>query len=432
MRLLFVSEAVTLAHVARPVALAEILHGEDNFVTLATDPRYAAVVGPRKFDVRPLRSMSAERFRRAVSRVTPIFDEDVLSAYVADELRLFDDLAPDVVIGDFRASLSISARVAGVPYVNLTNAYFSPYARVPYVVPEVDLVRLIGVSAAQVVYDGLRRAFYALHCLPLNRVRRRYGLSALPLDVRYGLCDGDFTCYADLPAVIPTAPLPPTHRFIGPVPWSPPVEVPAFWDEVLEKARTLPVIYATMGSSGPPAALGKLLHALATLPVIVVAATANATVNAGPPNAYLTDYLPGEVACELADVVICNGGSPATYQALAAGKPAIGLATNMDQFLNMAAVERAGCGVLIRSLHFSPDQLRCTVEQALFDSRMRARAAEMKGLIAATEPAAQLAQLLRAMARAAVRRPRRGPTDPRLAGTVPGRSGKIRVDAPTE
>ena len=40
--------------------------------------------------------------------------------------RLFQ---PDLVIGDFRLSLSVSARVAGVPYIAIANSWWSPFGR---------------------------------------------------------------------------------------------------------------------------------------------------------------------------------------------------------------------------------------------------------------------------------------------------------------
>jgi UDP:flavonoid glycosyltransferase YjiC (YdhE family) len=48
-------------------------------------------------------------------------------------------------------------------------------------------------------------------------------------------------------------------------------------------------------------------------------------------------------------LVICNGGSPSTQQALINGAPVLGLPSNLDQYLNMGYVQRAGLGVLCRA-----------------------------------------------------------------------------------
>ena len=47
---------------------------------------------------------------------------------MADDLELIRRIEPDVVVGDFRLSLAVSAPMAGVPYIALANAYWSPFA----------------------------------------------------------------------------------------------------------------------------------------------------------------------------------------------------------------------------------------------------------------------------------------------------------------
>ena len=109
-RILFLAEAVTLAHVARPVALAKSLDASDWEIRLATDSRYAGAIGTLPFPVEPLWTIPPERFRNALERGSPIYDAASLDRYVEEELRLIDGFGPDVVVGDFRVSLAISAR----------------------------------------------------------------------------------------------------------------------------------------------------------------------------------------------------------------------------------------------------------------------------------------------------------------------------------
>ena len=390
-RVLFVAEAVTLAHVVRLVTLAESLDSSQWDVHLATDPRYGGIIGTLPFPVHSVQSMPSEQFVRAISRGTPIFPESTLAGYVEDDLRLIGRLEPDAIIGDFRISLGVSARVAGIPFVNLTNAYWSPYAKIRHVVPEIELVRWFGASVGQALFDVLRPLGHVLHILPVNRVRRKYGLPPLASDFRAALTDGDFVCYADIPEVVPTtSAIPDNHRFIGPVPWSARVPLPEWWQDVVLRAAAQPAVYVTLGSSGPPAALQTVLEALESLPLTVIAATAGYTCKLRRPgNVYLADYLPGDTVANLTRAVVCNGGSPACYQALAAGKPVVGLATNMDQFLNMAAVEDAGCGRLLRSASCTVESVRAAVREAMEDSHLQARAIEIMKRIA-QYPAARM------------------------------------------
>jgi UDP:flavonoid glycosyltransferase YjiC (YdhE family) len=394
-KVLFVAEAVTLAHVVRPVTLARSLHEQGWDVTLATDPRYERIVGPLPFKVESIHTMPPQRFHDAITHGSPIFDFPTLDRYVADELALLDRLRPHLVVGDFRISLAVSARLARIPYVNVTNAYWSPLAKIRHVVPEFAWVRRLGLPAAQWAFSAFERIGYALHAVPVNRVRRKYGLPAIGSDFRDALMDGDVTCFADLPEIIPTAPLPPNQCFIGPVPWSPPGPPPPWWEQVRQRDAGRPLVYVTLGSSGPAGVLQNVLDGLAGLPVDVIASTAGrAEALRVPPNARVADLLPGDLACAAADLVICNGGSPSTYQALAHGKPVIGIATNMDQFLNMAAVEDAGCGRLLRSRLATANTVKRAVATASEGKSLAAKARRHSSALtvcAATEALAKIA-----------------------------------------
>jgi UDP:flavonoid glycosyltransferase YjiC (YdhE family) len=395
-RILFLAEAVTLAHVARPVALAKTLDPSEWDVLLATDPRYARAIGALPFPIEPVWTIPPERFRKALERGSPIYDAASLDRYVGEELRLINSFGADVVVGDFRVSLAISARKANVPYVNLTNAYWSPYAKIRQVVPEITLARILPLGLAQPVFDLFRGAAYAVHALPVNKIRRKYGLEPLPLDFRWAIVESDAALYTDIPEVIPTQPLPPTHRFVGPIPWSPPVPLPDWWPAVEAAAATQPVVYVNLGSSGVAGGLGRMLMALQTLPVTVVAATAGRKETLPTTrNSHVAEYLPGDACVRLASVVICNGGSPATYQALAAGKPVIGLAANTDQFLNMAAVHDAGLGILLRAYRTTEDAMREAASRAIGDNGLSRRAKAAQDTIARYDPASELRTALK-------------------------------------
>jgi hypothetical protein len=65
---------------------------------------------------------------------------------------------------------------------------------------------------------------------------------------------------------------------------------------------------------------------------------------------HAADFVPYAAACAASSLVICNGGAPATYAALAAGKPVLALAGNVDQLANMQVVTRTGAGMNWRAV----------------------------------------------------------------------------------
>jgi UDP:flavonoid glycosyltransferase YjiC (YdhE family) len=379
-RILFVAEAVTLAHVARPVALARGLDPACYDVVLAADPRYRAVLGDLAIPLRTIQSIPSQRFLDALARGRPLYDAATLRGYVREDLELIAETSPELIVGDFRLSLAVSARVAGVPYLAIANVYWSPYARLRFPMPELPMTKWLGTALAQRVFDIVRPCAFAVHTLPLNRVRREFGLPSLGFDLRRVYTEADRTLYADVPDFVPMAALPAHHHFLGPIPWSPAVAPPAWWDDL---PRDAPVIYVTLGSSGRSSLLPGVLEALADLPVTVVAATAG-RVDLGtvPGNARVAAFLPGAEAAARSRLVVCNGGSPTTQQALAAGTPVLGLVSNMDQHLNMGAVASHGAGELLRAESATVSSLRATVDRMLGATRYSETAARMAGSFA--------------------------------------------------
>jgi UDP:flavonoid glycosyltransferase YjiC (YdhE family) len=362
-RVLFVAEAVTLAHVARPVALARGLDPARFDAVLAVDPRDRALWKGLTIPSWPIRSIPSEQFRDALARGRPPYDVETLRAYVRDDLEVIKATAPDVVVGDFRLSLAISTRVTNTPYLAITNAYWSPYGRQRFPMPELHFARRLGIPIARRLFRVARPFAFAYHTLPLNRVRREYGLPSLGFDLRRIYTEADHTFYADVPEMVPTFGRPDNHHYLGPILWSPAVELPPWWQDV---PRDRPVVYVTLGSSGRSELLSSVLDALADLHVSVLAATLGRShPHQIPGKVWVADVLPGERAAARASLVICNGGSPTTHQALAASTPVLGLAGNMDQHLNMEAVQRLGAGILLRSESADPGAIRAAVTQLL-------------------------------------------------------------------
>lgn len=360
---LLVAEAVTLAHFARIVTLAKALDPDLYEVVVASDPRYAGLEAPLDCAFHPIRSIPSAEFEQSLARGKPLYSVETLTRYVEEDLALLDRIKPDLVVGDFRLSLAVSAPLRHIPYAAVVNAYWSPYADTAYPVPDLPMTRILGVTLGQKLFDLARPVAFALHARPLNRVRRKFGLPPLGSDLRNAYTWGDYTLYADIPEVVPTRDLPPNHRYLGPVLWSTKTPLPEWWNSLPEDR---PVVFLTLGSSGRADLLPLVLGALSRLPVSVVVATAGKIALAAvPANAYVADYLPVDVASRRAQLVICNGGSLTTYQALASGVPVIGICFNMDQLLNMQALESLGAGILLRAARTSAEDIFRTTNTIL-------------------------------------------------------------------
>lgn len=360
---LFVAEAVTLAHYGRIATLARALPSSEYRVIVAAHPRFRTLDEIAGVEFEPVWSISSDRFSRALARGAPLYDAETLTRYVEDDLALIDRVKPDLVVGDFRLSLAVSAPLRGVPYASIVNAYWSPYADIAYPVPELPFTRLTGLKAAQTLFNLVRPLAFARHASPLNHVRQNYGLAPLGSDLRETYAWADYTLYADIPELIGVKHLPGNHRFLGAVLWSAQRPLPEWWDELPEDR---PTVFLTLGSSGRADLLPEIVKVLADFPVNTMVATAgNAQLRQLPFNVWAADFLPADAATARSALILCNGGSLTTYQALAAGIPAVGVCSNMDQLLNMKAVEARGAGMLLRAGRAGVNDIRAAVRAIL-------------------------------------------------------------------
>lgn len=379
-RILFIADAVALSHPARLLEIAQQLDPETYEIHFAVDPRYAAVLGPLPFPTHPVESIPSDQFDRAVTRGGVFFTEKVIEKYVRQERALFVKIRPNAVVGEFRPSLGISARLAGIPYINVLNAYYNPAAQIRHILPEYSFFEWVPRKFAQKLFDLFRSWGYARHGRPVNAVRKRHGLAPLKGDLRHVLADGDWTLFPDLEQLFSKSPYSKNQRYMAPISWAPKVPLPSWWDSL---PSDRPVVYANLGSSGKHGILQKVLDALSILPITVIAATAGRQPDlVVPANAFITDFLPGQDAVKRSALVITNGGNMSGYQALAEGKPILGLASNVDQFLNMAVLEDAGVGKLLRASSFSKEALRSAVNSLINDKIVKEKTRIMNTRIA--------------------------------------------------
>lgn len=392
-RILLVAEAVTLAHVARTITLAKALDPAAYEVHVACAPRFLKLFPSFPFELHDIATMPTASFLGALTRVRPIWDQKTLSAYVQDELALIDRIDPELVVGDLRISLAVSTRVARRPLMTVVNAYWSPYADSRFSIPDVHLVRWLGAGLCDAGYRWTRPLAFALHAAPLNRVCKRYGVAPVSHDLRRVFTFGDYTLYPDVPELVPTRGLPSTHRYLGPVLWSPEALMPAWWGDVPDDR---PQVYVTLGSSGQASLLKTVLQALQQLPVTAIAATAGRVeLQEQADRVFLADYLPGDVAAARASLVICNGGSPTTYQALAEGTPVLGLASNTDQFLNMDAVQRFGAGRGVRAMTSSVATIRRFADEMIQQHSYRDAAERLRRVFSSHDAAQRFREVVR-------------------------------------
>ncbi len=378
-RVLFVAENVTLAQCVRLVTLARALESDEHEVHFACSEFSELVFSGTRFVQHRIASLSPEAATRALEAGQRLYEKADLLKYIDAERRLIDAVRPDLVIGDFRLSLSTSAELQGVPSAVLINAYWSPFARrSSFPVPDHPIIGWLGEAMTEKYFPKAIPHVFRHFASPINAARARHGLAPVGslLEV---LTHGDYTLHPDDPWLTPVDGAPSRHRFLGHVPWQPDAAfVTADGDSSdpwggLDPAR--PRIYVTLGSSGALRLLPRVIEALASLPVAAVISTAGRMeVGALPSHLKARAFVRGADAARDAALVISNGGSTTGYQALSQGTPLLGLPSNFDQYLAMEAIERVGAGISVRARQATTESIRAAVTRALEDATLRSGA----------------------------------------------------------
>lgn len=374
LKVLFFGEGATLAHVVRPLMLAKELDATEFDVTLCRPEAFSKLTAGSPFPVLELNCQDAKIFAKKLASGSPLYDFPTLCDYVDADLCLIDAVKPDVIVGDFRLSLSVSARLRSVPYIAICDAYWSPERPLNPPLPVLEHTRHAPIPVAEFIFRHVAPFAFRLHAWPLERLRKKFGLPSLSYDLRNCYTDADLRLFANFPALFPDVTPNEYADFIGPIAWSP--DFPGKLDFLSEHG---PLTYVTMGSSGDPQVISKIIPILEELGSRVMIATAGKTISLASKRrtTQIFDYLPGSIVCQHAGLVICNGGSPTTNQALTCGVPVLGIAQNMDQFLNMEAIVAFGAGKLIRADRAESSHLKDAIESLIFDTTFRNRAQEL-------------------------------------------------------
>lgn len=389
MRIMIFSEVVTLAHFLRPLALAKKLKENGHEIFFVTsNSQYALADQLDGLEHVFLESpVTPEVFKNAIESGGHPYTEEILSNYLKEEVKLISSFLPDLLIGDMRLSLHVTAHVLKLPFVNISNSFWDRSAQVsshfqPFFLPFMPTFKLRNNQVTRVVFFLLKQIIFNRLAQSFNRFAKKNGATA------YGnyndvLTKGTYTLYCDCEGLVKLSHKDPKKRVIGALLYETESPLP---QEL--KIRSLKKrIFLSMGSSGPQELLGEMLEVLKNFNVeVLVSSTREIKKKDLGPNIRIYKFLPYSKVTNYVDLVICNGGTPGVYSALSNGVPVLMIPLNFDQLIFSHLMTQFSVGSIIRSDEFSKNRFSKEIKKILSSDGLNQAAKEFKNKLNSTDP----------------------------------------------
>ena len=350
-----------LAHTGRLIMLAKELRMCGFKVYFGAGSDAAGVLEHENIDYIPIREFSKSVYEKKLKRNNLfVYSRRIIEDFVRDELSLYHKIKPDLVVYDFRYTARISAEIAGIKTVSITNANMTPYydfSKVKFplntlffkFLPD-RILHLINREYGQQFLKQISPMLFQ-SILIVEMIRMSPSLLKLGYKIRkdpYQLLLGDLTLVTDIAEFRPVKPMPSNIKMIGPIFWDGGNKIPKWGKKLAARSN---IVYITAGGTGDKKIFRKIIGYFKNSEYTVVATTGNTmkpeALKITYKNLFVTDYLPGDFILPKAKIIIFPGGNATCYQALSFGVPQILTPLHIDQEDNANQLERLGCGVVI-------------------------------------------------------------------------------------
>lgn len=360
MKVLIQPYTQVLSHTIRALLVAKELRSRGHTVVFGAGSAKTTFINNEGFNILPMYEPDSEIIWDNIRNGKMKFvAKEELDHMIEDDLRLYNEVRPDLVLSDFRFTAQISTHLAGIRHAAIVNASSTEYRSLPFIplfewLPNWlikrdtiiwELIDILNLKLEITVFDNVMNYF--------KQLSKKYRLNKT-VTATNCLVGKDITLLADIPEYFPTKNLPNNYYYIGPLTWKNDIPVPTWWPPA---HNGNPLIYITMGTTG----IGDFFNSTFDLSmksdfVVIMTTGGHApNINTIKNKVYIEDYIDGDLVMDASDLVVCHGGNGTIYQALQHGKPIIGIPNTPDGTFNMRRVEALGVGKMITWKEFNND-----------------------------------------------------------------------------
>lgn len=332
---LFFSIEAGIAHMTRSLSIAEELEIRGHRVVFAVHESRQKIVRERGIETISVAIFLDKPDMKSISKFR---DVTYLFEIIKSEIKVINDIKPDVIVVDFRLTSTVSAAISQVPTVFITGSGGLPYG---CYLPNPGYPMLLHKLTVKVIQKiiWLAKKPY-LEALYKCYVTLGGKLNTTELFTRMIYIVPEFSGY--LPPVDDSLKI----NYVGPIFWPGFDQYKPKWlDKISPDGKT---VYLSFGGTGYDA--GKLVDLSQIFTDsgyrVIISASIIADVTAFPknPQLFVARFLPGSLACSKVDVVVCHGGYGTMMQAVLNSKPVVSIPFNPDQLLHGLRLQELGMG----------------------------------------------------------------------------------------
>jgi hypothetical protein len=385
--LLFAVAGYNLAETGRMLEIAKAARADFDILFISYGGQFEELIRREGFT---LREMEPRLTRRKLKRLRTVLNGDTwntvdyfsyrdLVPRVANELHLFGEVSPVSVITGWCLSITISSRVAKVPFVNvLHSTSIQEYYRAGLQEWPDRLYWLRRLFSEERLRRRINRRILtaALPVMPYNRIGKKYGLQKHNNFLE--LIEGDYTLLADIPEWVNLPELRDNIHYVGPLPARLELEIP---EEVARTPKDKPIVYFAMGSSGNPRLVANIIAGFRDKPYRVIAPVKDLVedmrINV-PPNVIVTGFLPAHKVNSMANLSVIHGGQNTVMNACLAGTPIVGMGMHPEQEANLEACVRKGFAIRLSRWRDNASDVLTAIDKLLHDATAREEVLEFQ------------------------------------------------------
>ncbi len=380
--IVFAVAGYNLAETGRHIEIAKACRDKFNIVFLSYGGAYEHFIEEEGFRLEKMEPRLSEEqlshVRKALSGETlntvGYFTAEEMEPRVENEIKLFKEIKPACVLTGWCQSVMISARAAGIHFVNVLHSttvteYYEAGLQTWPDRSNLPFFRWFLSEEKMNRFTSNLVLKLKLPAKAFNILAKKYGLKEFNNFIE--VLEGDHTLLADIPEWVGLAEIRPNLHYIGPLPFRLNGEIPR---EIIEIPKDRPIVYFAMGSSGKQKLIAEIIEGFRDKPYRVIAPVEQHIKNMNveiPTNVIVAGFLPAHKVNPMADISVIHGGQNTVMNACLSGTPIVGVGMHPEQQANLDACVRKGFAIRLNKKRVTASAIHEAIDKLLHNEKAK-------------------------------------------------------------